>query len=74
MAMDIEIRYWHSKLPNTPWEGEEVFKFKTKKDSRRKLWKILARIEDAGYNAMILHHDHIFTTTVFICDGRFRTM
>lgn len=69
---DIEIAFWHGRLKNVPWKGTEVFKFKSKKDYRKELSKILARIEDAGYNAMILHHKHIFITTVFISDGRFK--
>ena len=71
MGRTLEIVYWKvSKLKGLDWIGNEVIKSDTKKEYRSKLWKILARIEDAGYNAMIMHHEN-FTSTVFIADGRF---
>lgn len=69
---NIEIHYWKGKLNHLDWEDGQVFSYPTKSKFDRGLAKILARIKDAGYNAMLLNNNSIFTTIVFIDNGRFR--
>lgn len=68
----IEIVFWRGvPLEGLPWKNFTLIKNESKKKYHKKLKKLLAKIEDAGYNVMVLYHKN-YETSVFIDDGYFR--
>lgn len=70
--IELVISYWHSEFKDLPWKDGDTFNFESKKEYRKKLSKILARIDAAGYNAMIINQKLSYLKLLYISDDRFR--
>lgn len=71
----LQIKYWHSRPQESHLIEEEMFEYADTKAYNRALKKFMKRIDQDGYNSMVLSNmngEPRETVILFVDKGRFR--